>query len=141
MIGRSPSPTGAHDCWLPYSRRAPGLARRALRGWLGSAPGGERFLRPGELLVSELVTNAVLHGRARGRLLRARFELEGERLRIEVHDAREERWPQRGGGAWEAEGGRGLVLVEALVVGWGAGARTSGVGKVVWCECAPEVGG
>lgn len=88
------------------------------------------------LCVSELATNALLHGAPPGRgfLLRVRYD--GDVLRVEVHDS--------GGGepcvADEAdEGGRGLFLVAALADKWGVGQRDPG--KVVWAEFAGPVGG
>ncbi|GEC04708.1 ATP-binding protein [Streptomyces spinoverrucosus] len=86
--------------------------------------------------VSELATNALLHGvpPGRGFLLRVRYD--GDVLRVEVHDS--------GSGvprvADEAdEGGRGLLLVAALSDKWGVGERE--LGKVVWCEFALPAGG
>ncbi|MGC9535691.1 ATP-binding protein [Streptomyces sp. UG1] len=83
------------------------------------------------LCVSELTTNALLHGvpPGRGFLLRVRYD--GDVLRVEVHDS--------GTGVPRTpddpdEGGRGLVLVGALADKWGVGERTPG--KVVWAEFA-----
>ncbi|MET9661431.1 ATP-binding protein [Streptomyces sp. NPDC006510] len=93
------------------------------------------------LCVSELVTNAVLHGVPPGRGFRLHLYLEPAdgTLRIEVHDS--------GGGevrladSWAAsdeEGGRGLRLVAALADKWGVGERNPG--KVVWCEFEVSAG-
>ncbi|MBM7441580.1 ATP-binding protein [Streptomyces sp. HB132] len=80
--------------------------------------------------VSELATNALLHGvpPGRGYLVRLRLEAEGCVLRVEVHDS--------GGGVPavrrpDGESGRGLVLVDALADRWGVGERDPG--KIVWC--------
>ncbi|WP_250288947.1 ATP-binding protein [Streptomyces atroolivaceus] len=85
------------------------------------------------LCVSELATNALIHGVPPGRGFRVQVGW-GSVLRIEVHDS--------GGGevggpacaASDAEGGRGLVLVGALAGAWGVGERNPG--KIVWCEFA-----
>ncbi|MFF3395098.1 ATP-binding protein [Streptomyces sp. NPDC002669] len=87
------------------------------------------------LCVSELVTNAVLHGVPPGRGLRVRlyWEQAGGVLRIEVHDSGDgEVRPRDSGAAHDEEGGRGLLLVAALADRWGVGERNPG--KVVWCE-------
>lgn len=88
------------------------------------------------LCVSELATNALVHGAPPGRgfLLRVRYD--GDVLRVEVHDS--------GGGEpyasdppGDGEGGRGLFLVAALADKWGVGQRNPG--KVVWAEFACPV--
>ncbi|RPK83044.1 hypothetical protein EES45_07870 [Streptomyces sp. ADI97-07] len=87
------------------------------------------------LVVAELAANAVLHGRVPGRdfaLLLARDDDRGV-IRIEVSDTH----PARPVGVVPALGGdhgHGLVLVEALTVGWGVRERV-GPGKTVWAEC------
>lgn len=60
MMDRPPAFAGESTCWLPRSRRSPGIARRLLVGLLAEVEGGHRFLDPGLLLISELVTNAIL---------------------------------------------------------------------------------
>jgi two-component sensor histidine kinase len=82
------------------------------------------------LCVSELTTNALLHGvpPGRGFLLRLLPYGDGGGLRIEVHDS--------GGGVPAVrepdEGGRGLLLVAALADKWAVDERDPG--KAVWCE-------
>ena len=80
------------------------------------------------LLVSELVTNALLHGHPPLRLI-ARDILTG--VRIEVHDNNPEGAPQKrpDGGL---QSGRGLQLVDSLATRWGW--MESGSGKCVWFE-------
>jgi anti-sigma regulatory factor (Ser/Thr protein kinase) len=80
------------------------------------------------LLVSELVTNALLHGHPPLRLV-ARDILTG--VRIEVHDNNPEGAPQKrpDGGL---QSGRGLQLVDSLATRWGW--MESGSGKCVWFE-------
>ncbi len=112
---------------MPLARQ---FAAEALAGW-------EIGDRDDDVLicVSELVTNALLHGAppGRGLLLRLRHGDAGT-LRIEVHDSGggHPRNPDPGG---EEESGRGLLLVEALSDHWGVTPRHPG--KVVWCEFAP----
>lgn len=119
------------SCWLPYSRRAPALARRRLRALLAGTA-AEHLLDPGELLLSELVTNALEHARVPGRLIQVRLELHPDSLRIEVHDAGADR-PLSRPPAENDESGRGLLLVDALAAQWGCCPRAGGFGKIVWC--------
>ncbi|MFE4367499.1 ATP-binding protein [Streptomyces sp. NPDC056835] len=86
------------------------------------------------LCVSELSTNALLHGVPPGRGFRLNLGYDGDVLRIEVHDS--------GPGvprivdSADGEGGRGLLLVAAFADTWGVGERNPG--KVVWCEFAVD---
>lgn len=90
------------------------------------------------LCVSELATNALLHGVPPGRGYRLCLSLdEGGLLRVEVHDSGtgEPRLPvplPYDGDEGEGESGRGLLLVSALADAWGVGERVPG--KIVWCE-------
>ncbi|MGW0934348.1 ATP-binding protein [Streptomyces sp. NPDC002666] len=86
------------------------------------------------LLVSELATNALLHGSMRGRLFRVHLSLTATTLRIEVSDPRGERPPGlREAGADDCYG-RGLLIVAQLADRWGVEPRT--VGKTVFAELA-----
>jgi anti-sigma regulatory factor (Ser/Thr protein kinase) len=87
------------------------------------------------LAVSELVTNAVLHARCGPDLI---LQFAGRRLRVEVHDTSHV-LPARKRYAIDAGTGRGMLLVEALVGGWGVEPTASG--KVVWFEVRPGQGG
>ena len=138
MPERTDAQVVSDSCWLPCTRRSPGRARRALRGFLAGA-GDERFAPAGELVVSELVTNAVAHARLPGRLVWVRFELGADELRIEVHDPGNGR-PVVQQAAEGDEGGRGLWLVECLAVRWGCCPRTGGIGKIVWAVVVPPIG-
>jgi serine phosphatase RsbU (regulator of sigma subunit)/anti-sigma regulatory factor (Ser/Thr protein kinase) len=82
-----------------------------------------------ELLVTELVTNAVLHGAPPVTL---RLIRDGEAVRVEVWDGGRA-VPIRALGSTEAMTGRGLSLVAALANNWGVDRSTDG-GKLVWAE-------
>ncbi|MET9515233.1 ATP-binding protein [Streptomyces sp. NPDC002994] len=85
-------------------------------------------------VVAELAANAVTHGHVPGRDFEVRLLwLRGGRVRIEVADTRGERWPRTRPGA-DGEGGRGLLVVEALADAWGVTERS--VGKIVWADLA-----
>ncbi|TSB21086.1 ATP-binding protein [Streptomyces benahoarensis] len=99
--------------------------RELLRRWDGPAPAG--LCDTAALLVSELVTNALVHTTG-GALLTATVT---DRLRVEVRDcasARPEPRPPTGDGT----SGRGLILVRSLADAWGV--RPHALGKSVWFE-------
>jgi anti-sigma regulatory factor (Ser/Thr protein kinase) len=81
------------------------------------------------LLVSELVTNAIVHARTKAVLRLARG---GGMLSIAVADHAPTALPQTGNGDPLAPGGRGLLLVTGLADTVGS-YRTAGGSKVVWC--------
>ncbi|MFF3766696.1 ATP-binding protein [Streptomyces sp. NPDC001922] len=90
--------------------------------------------------VSEIATNALVHGVPPGRGYRLFLDLvrgpgsgPGALLRVEVHDSGPglTQVRERSAGA-EDEGGRGLSLVSALADKWGVEDRNPG--KIVWCE-------
>ena len=115
---------------LPAAGRAPWVARQVTRETLAAWRVGH-LEETAVLLISELVTNAVRHARP-GRLAMALYmEADGERLRIEVHDADPHEPRQRAPGALD-ESGFGLLLVEALAGKWGV--RQTVTGKAVWAE-------
>jgi len=81
-----------------------------------------------ELLVSELVTNAVLHARSASRVT---IERQGATLRISVFDTSPTRPRLRNYGP-EAVTGRGLLLVDRISDRWGV--EQVPTGKTVWFE-------
>ena len=87
-----------------------------------------------ELMVSELVTNAVrayegVGARANVPVVRIWLACDGVRLMIHVWDGIDD-MPVRQDASPDQESGRGLMLVESLSQDWGA-YRTAN-GKVVW---------
>ncbi|MFJ3614953.1 MULTISPECIES: ATP-binding protein [Streptomyces] len=112
----TPTPRGARLARL--------LAAHQLGDWGVVGPA----LEAAELVVAELASNAVRHGRVAGRDFELRMERDGDHVRIELSDARGERRPSP---AREPdEGGYGLLLVATLATTWGVKDRT--VGKTVW---------
>ena len=83
------------------------------------------------LVVTELVTNAILHARTR---LRLTIEARPATVRIVVKDSTPSVLPQRMHLEPDAVTGRGLALVEHLSTSWGV--DVTGSGKVVWSEIA-----
>jgi anti-sigma regulatory factor (Ser/Thr protein kinase) len=129
-----PTPVAAPHCAslvLSPDDEAPARARRILRQLVGERLNGR--LDAAELVVSELVTNAVLHGQRGGmHAIGLTIEETPRALRIEVTD--------RGPGFAEQEpvpgqpGGWGLVVVGELADRWGI--ERSGRGVRVWAELA-----
>jgi serine phosphatase RsbU (regulator of sigma subunit)/anti-sigma regulatory factor (Ser/Thr protein kinase) len=95
-----------------------------LREW-----GLEHLVDRAELLVSELVTNAVLYTASHVEL---RLSVHDGRLRVEVIDESGERPPAQRPVDLEQASGRGLLLVQSLASTWGV--DPVGVGKSVWFE-------
>jgi Stage II sporulation protein E (SpoIIE) len=107
---------------LTSARRARGLIKRPLKKW------GLSDLQPlAELLVSELVTNAVRYAQGK---IGLRLILEGG-LVCEVLDD-SAALPRLRHPDEDDERGRGLQVVSQVAQRWGA--RRSLTGKVVWCE-------
>ncbi|MFJ8130758.1 SpoIIE family protein phosphatase [Streptomyces hydrogenans] len=121
------------DWRLPREPRSVGRARELARTQL-SAWGLDALVDTVELLVSELVTNALRYGEGeiRLRLLRDRT------LVCEVWDAGLVQ-PRRRRAKDTDEGGRGLQLVGLLSASWGS--RRTPRGKTVWFELALPDGG
>ncbi|MET8949520.1 ATP-binding protein [Streptomyces sp. NPDC004393] len=85
-----------------------------------------------ELVVSELATNAVRHGRVPGRYFEVAMAYDGEKtVDVEVSDACA-RLPVPADPDPESTSGCGLLLVAALSESWGV--RDRGVGKTVWAR-------
>jgi anti-sigma regulatory factor (Ser/Thr protein kinase) len=82
------------------------------------------------LLTSELVTNAVLHGRSEVAL---EVEVEDDHVRVSIVDENS-RHPVPVEEDADALDGRGLALVDALARRWGVEDRP--LGKAVWFELA-----
>ncbi|MFE2744326.1 ATP-binding protein [Streptomyces scopuliridis] len=90
------------------------------------------------LVVSELATNALLHGSLRDRLFQVRTTLRPKTLRIEVSDPRGERLPSLRIAEDDECFGRGLHIVTQLADRWGTQPRS--VGKTVYAELDVQTG-
>jgi anti-sigma regulatory factor (Ser/Thr protein kinase) len=87
------------------------------------------------LLVSELVTNACVHG---AEPIRVRLDVDEGRVRVEVEDGSPMMPVVRQPDGFSTIG-RGLLIVESLSRAWGA--ERVGAGKVVWAEVPIRPGG
>jgi anti-sigma regulatory factor (Ser/Thr protein kinase) len=125
-------PTGTAAHWsIPSEPASVGQARRFLRNWLGDVA-NSRFGEDLELVVSELVTNAIRHSR----LLSLHLSRRGERVRVEVDDENGDEPRLDSAVPPEAPSGRGLNIVARLATTWGWSPLSDG-GKRVWCELSP----
>ena len=110
---------------LPVSREAPALAREFLRGATCAAHHSE-VLDDAVLMVSELVTNSVLHG---GPPVVVAVDCTEDTLQVRVRDGSSE-LPARRDAEKTDEGGRGLALVAEMSDDWGVDPVADG--KNVW---------
>ena len=121
---------------IAWSRTFPAVpqqareARRFLAEILDDRPADDAIL-----CLSELVANACLHSVSaqRGGRLAVRVQLHGAHLRVEVRDE---------GGPWaesqreDAQGGRGLLIVDRLASTWGRSGNAE-TGWITWFELEP----
>jgi len=114
-------------------RFAPGAAREIVREFCEANHVAGDFATA-QVIASELVTNAVVHA---GTPIDFSVRLSGSDLHVAVQD-RDSR-PARIVGFVEesAEGGRGLVLVDALARAWGS--MPGSAGKTVWATVRVRV--
>ncbi|HEU5267621.1 MAG TPA: ATP-binding protein [Jatrophihabitans sp.] len=113
--------------------RAPSAARAFAKTALPTlldAPVPTALCDDVELVVSELVTNAVRAGSA---VVTVSVSLERTRIVLRVRDEAVG-WPAQRAAGSDDPGGRGLPLVSALCATWGV--RLAETGKVVFAELA-----
>jgi anti-sigma regulatory factor (Ser/Thr protein kinase) len=104
-------------------------ARKTLAEWRVNGQAAEAI----ELVVSEMVTNAILHGGPAQGMPVARLWLStnGKLVLVQVWDRATQMPALRAVQGCE-ESGRGLVLVDAVSESWGAYRPVRLSGKVVW---------
>jgi hypothetical protein len=126
-------PSTVEKLWPPVPQSV-GRARQFLAQHLDDW-GLPQLTGSAQLIISELITNAVTHAHPPyGNLIGTRFERLPSGVRIEVHDCNGSK-PERREASVEEENGRGLGLVDTLTGGeWGVSDR-NGPGKVVWAIC------
>lgn len=113
---------------LPYLPSAVPQARHVLREGMRLASIPEDVRSTAELLVSELVTNAVKYGEPPLWLF---IEMRPGLIHASVSDTSTV-LPQRRTADADAEGGRGLLVLDALAGSWGTVAAESG--KYLWFD-------
>lgn len=110
--------------------KAVGEIRRALRELMRHRCGTD-CAEVAELLITELVTNALVHTEQGAEVSAS---LASTRLRVEVRDYASRRPRPYVPTADDGTHGRGLMLVQALADAWGVEVAGPGRGKVVWFE-------
>ena len=110
---------------LPPGREAPMRAREFLRA-ASCVSHHSEVVEDAVLLVSELVTNSVVHG---GPPVIVAVDCDGDALQVRVRDGSPVVPARRTAGHGE-EGGRGLALVDTMSSAWGVGPQPDG--KHVW---------
>ena len=112
---------------------APAIARRFVKEHASEL--ASSLKDDAELLVSEVVTNAVVHGRP---TITLRVSTEPPGIGIAVHDYGDE-LPSTTPARVEpgATSGRGLMIVQALASTWGVVASDPPPGKTVWFRLVP----
>ncbi len=119
---------------LLRTRHAPSLAREAVREFGAGWPA--ETLHNALLVVSELVTNVVLHGDG---VIIVAVECRGESVAIAVRD-------EGDGGLMmleqtaDSESGYGLAIVDGITDVWGVRRVDQQPGKSVWCRLSPRTG-
>lgn len=114
--------------------RSGAVARRFMEETLGGWGDTAELLDVVNLLVTELVTNAVLHA---GTEADVAVVLTETALRVEVSDASEQLPRAKEADDWDTSG-RGVALVDTLAERWGIDTRPGG--KTIWFELVrPDV--
>lgn len=113
---------------LPPQPSSASRARALAREQIAGLPG--ETIDTVALLVTELVTNAVLHARTD---LHLEVEVRPQAVVLRVSDG-SARTPVVRHYRTDDVTGRGVALVEALATRWGV--ETTPTGKCVWCEIA-----
>ena len=114
---------------LPATRQAPSEARREVSRACAGWPASQR--RIAELLTTEVVTNAVVHGKGE---LELRIAADRDVVRVEVGDDSPDLPTPVPLVSATQRGGRGLYILTALATDWGVEPRSASVGKTVWFE-------
>src|SRR5471030_3327017 len=117
---------------LAAAASAPSAARQAVRTWFQSRHCGDEATDTAALLVTELVSNAVVHANGPSLWLTV-DETRSDVLHVAVRDSSQviPRHSPHKPDEHKA-GGRGLFLVDALSTNWGW--EPLGTGKRVWFE-------
>jgi hypothetical protein len=127
-IGESQGAFQGSDVFVPVPAAVPAARRfvdRVLRSW-----GEDDLLGDAALVASELATNAVQHAMSPFRI---RLHRVAGVVRISIEDVGPAR-PAVRASTPEDFGGRGMAMVQALVLRWGCDPLPDG--KVVWAELA-----
>ena len=117
--------------------------RSAARRFLTEAGSPREEREAVELVITELVTNSVVHSRLTGESIQVSVQVTKKGIHIEVRDHESEPPIVRTTGV-DSPHGRGLEIVDGIATKWGWTAIEDN-GKFVWCDVSrcstvPEVG-
>ncbi|MFS8200409.1 ATP-binding protein [Streptomyces sp. CWNU-52B] len=118
--------------YIPHDPRATGICRRTLRDIL-TGHHLPTLVEPAELLVSELIGNAIRHTDGPAAL---KIRQSGRTLRLGAWDT--DPTPPVVTEPQDDESGRGLRIVHAYADDWGWFQVDRTAGKYVWCELGTE---
>ncbi len=120
---------------LPCAPASVALARRALSDELKAAGIYDHAVRDAVLVISELLSNAILHAYPLpGERLQVAWAVDGVSVEVAVSDGGSATVPHAGHPSPSSISGRGLSIVEHLCQTWGV--RTDEVGLTVWAVLA-----
>lgn len=121
--------------WLDKAETAPATARMLAAEYLTK---NDPLLSDAQLLLSELVTNALHHGTPPTHRIYVRIRRAVGEILIEVHDRQADQVPTMSIRPEDSESGRGMRIVSAIAAEWGVKPRAAGFGKIVWCTIRDE---
>jgi anti-sigma regulatory factor (Ser/Thr protein kinase) len=131
VMSESPELDAAAVLRLPPRPDAAGQARKFLTDFCGAADMPPALCETAALLVSELVTNAVIHGRTSATV---EVHRPPDSLRVTVRDDNPALPAVGESPDFDAESGRGLLIVSKLAHRWGI--ESADGGKSIWFELA-----
>ena len=124
---------------MPHAATSVGIVRHRCVDELRGRGVQHATIDDAALVLSELVGNAVRHGRPlEGGGIEVRWEITPDVVRIEVRDGgrgplrHQASTPLAAGGSADAEGGRGLAIVSMLTTSWGS--AFDAAEAVVWAD-------
>ena len=124
---------------LPCTPASVAIARRAVSADLRSAGVYDAAVSDAALVVSELMSNAILHAYPLpGERLQLRWAVNGGSVEVAVSDGGGTSLPHPGRPSLSSLGGRGLNIVAHLSMSWGV--RSDDVGLTVWAVLAAPRG-
>jgi anti-sigma regulatory factor (Ser/Thr protein kinase) len=128
---------------LPCAPASVGVARRRLTDELSAAGVFGQAVGDAALVVSELLSNSILHAwPLPGEKLQVAWLVEQGSVEVAVRDGGGPTQPQQHYPAGSALGGRGLGIVDRLAQDWGI--RRDDTGQTVWAvlpaprPCVPQ---
>ena len=122
---------------LPCAATSVGIARRALISELRAAGVPDPAVRDAALVISELLSNAVVHAYPLpGKRIQVTWSVDEEEVEVAVSDGGSATKPHVSHPSAAAIGGRGLAIVAHLSQAWGV--RSDEVGLTVWAVLADK---